>query len=269
MRIDFINLGSGSKGNCTVVRAGDDLLLVDVGFSCREIRARLDEVGIAPERVRGVMVTHGHSDHFKGIPLFCSKFSIPVYCNELTRREIVRHDSYRKYLEKHNDDIMFRLFETGVPFQFGCIKVHPFQTSHDTADSVGYRFEIGDVALAVATDLGRCTQLLLDKLKGAYGLILESNHDVGMLMHSDRTYDLKQRIRGPGGHLSNEQTAEIVSQIVDTGIHELCLGHLSEECNLEQLAWTTTERVIRGKDVHLQIAKQNAITRVLPEGFSA
>lgn len=263
MQLDFINLGSGSSGNCTWLEYGQVCLLVDAGFSRTELEKRIIDAGKDPARVKGILVSHGHGDHISGIRLFSKKYHVPVYCNELTRREIcccVKSDE--KFVPE------FKVFRTGDPFSIDGIAVRSFQVCHDTADPVAFLFQVGPVRLGVVTDLGMVTPLVKERLKGVYGLLFESNHDVGLLRQSKRSWSLKQRILSNSGHLSNEQSAGALREIVSDGLKELVLGHLSSECNRSELAFHTTQNALQNTDIHIQVASQQAITRILPEGFS-
>lgn len=232
-------LGSGSGGNCAYVETDEARVLIDAGFSARQIRSRLATIGRAPENLTAILVTHEHSDHITGLAGLAEKLRIPVYCNRATMEEIQR------ILGVQAD---FRLFVTGGSFEVGDIAVETFAIPHDAQDPVGYLLRTSTANLGFATDLGHVTRLVAERIRHAHALVLESNHDVKMLQDCPRRpWSLKQRILGRHGHLSNEAAADCAADIMTDSLRHLYLGHLSSECNKPELA----ERVMqkRLKDI--------------------
>lgn len=221
-------LGSGSAGNCAYVETGETRLLVDAGFSPRQIRQRLASIGRAPENLSGILITHEHSDHVQGVAGLCQKLQIPIYCNRPTLEAIewpggVRYD--------------WRLFTTGAAFELGDVVVETFSIPHDAQDPVGFLLRTPAGQIGFLTDLGHATRLVLDRVKTATALLLESNHDVKMLQDCPhRPWSLKQRILGRHGHLSNEAAAEAAQHIMSADLRHLYLGHISRQCNRPELA---------------------------------
>lgn len=221
-------LGSGSAGNASYVETDETRLLVDVGFSGRQIRQRLATLGRVPENLTAILITHEHSDHISGLAAIAEKSRIPVYCNRATKDEITR-------ITGANLD--FRLFVTGSGFDVGDINVETFSIPHDAQDPVGYILRTTSGNIGFATDLGHVTKLVLDRIRSANALVLESNHDVKMLQDCPhRPWSLKQRILSRHGHLSNEAAADCVQEIMSADLRHLYLGHLSRDCNKPELA---------------------------------
>jgi phosphoribosyl 1,2-cyclic phosphodiesterase len=245
-------LGSGSAGNCAYLETDEIRILIDAGFSARQIRKRLATIGRAPENLTGILVTHEHSDHVQGLAALCEKLRIPIYCNRLTK------DTIEYQLQMRLD---CRIFNTGGSFEIGDISVETFMVPHDAQDPVGFLIRTGAGNIGVLTDLGHTNKLVIERVRPANVLILETNHDVKMLQESPhRPWSLKQRILGRHGHLSNEAAADVAEQIMSAHIEHLYLGHLSRECNRPELAKKVmAQRLekIGATHVRLEVTTQN------------
>ncbi|HVV00465.1 MAG TPA: MBL fold metallo-hydrolase [Verrucomicrobiae bacterium] len=229
MPVQFTILGSGSAGNCAYLETSQARLLIDAGFSGRQIRKRLESIGRAPETLTGILVTHEHSDHIQGLAALAQKLSIPIYCNRLTKEAI------ELYLETTFD---FRVFSTGAAFDVGDVTVETFSVPHDAQDPVGFLLRTPGGNVGFLTDLGHATRLVIERVRSANVLVLEANHDVKMLQDCPyRPWSLKQRILGRHGHLSNEAAADAAEQLMSAELRQLYLGHLSRECNKPDLAF--------------------------------
>jgi phosphoribosyl 1,2-cyclic phosphodiesterase len=224
-------LGSGSSGNCAYLETGETRILIDAGFSARQTRQRLAAIGRAPEGLSGILITHEHSDHIGGLAGLAAKLNIPIYCNRLTR------EALEFQLQTKFD---CRIFATGASFEVGDIAVDTFSIPHDASDPVGFLLRTPAGNVGFLTDLGHATKLVLERVRTANVLVLETNHDLKMLQDSGRPWSLKQRIAGRHGHLSNGEAADAVEAIMSADLRHLYLGHLSRECNRPELA----ERVI-------------------------
>ena len=228
MAVKLTILGSGSAGNCAYVETDDARILVDAGFSPRQIRQRLASIGRTPENLTAILVTHEHGDHITGIAGIAGKLGIPVYCNRATRDELVR------ILEVSFE---CRMFTTGASFDVGDVTVDTFPIPHDAQDPVGFLIRTASGNIGFATDLGHVTKLVIERARAANVLILESNHDVKMLQEcTRRPWSLKQRILSRHGHLSNDAAAECAMEITSADLRHVYLGHLSRECNKPELA---------------------------------
>lgn len=276
MAVKFTILGSGSAGNCAYVETAGARVLVDAGFSNRQIRQRLATLGRAPESLTAIILTHEHSDHITGLLGLAGDHSIPVYCNRDTQDAAVWALSSRlKKAPAADGDpaddgaqasalkarINWQLFQTGDTFDLGDLAVETFPIPHDAQDPVGFLLRTAAGNIGFATDLGHTTKLVLERIRAANVLVLESNHDVRMLQACPRrSWSLKQRILGRHGHLSNPAAAEAVAQIMSDRLRHLYLAHLSRECNKPELAeHVMAEQLhqIGAGHVRLQVAAQD------------
>ena len=273
MSVKFTILGSGSSGNCTYVETAETRLLIDAGFSPRQLRQRLATIGRAPENLSAILLTHEHSDHISGLPGLADKLQIPIYCNRGTQDGTIwafksrwtskkapvlegleGTDAIRKKMD-------WRLFTTGAGFEIGDVAVETFSIPHDAQDPVGFLVRAPGVNIGFATDLGHMTKLVIERTRAAHVLVLESNHDVKLLQDCPhRPWSLKQRILGRHGHLSNEAAADAAEQIITAELKHLYLGHLSSQCNKPEIARRVMhDRLLKMGAVHvaLQIAAQD------------
>lgn len=252
MPVKLTILGSGSSGNCAYVETDETRVLVDAGFSPRQIRQRLAGIGRTPENLTAILITHEHSDHIQGLAGIAEKLGIPVYCNRATKDEIERLLKVR---------LDCRLFATGASFEVGDIAVDTFTIPHDAQDPVGYLLRTHGGNIGFVTDLGHVTKLVLERIRAANVLVLEANHDVKMLQECvHRPWSLKQRILSRHGHLSNEAAAECASQIMSADLRRLYLGHLSRQCNTPELAFRVVQKQLEqigATHVHLELTSQN------------
>jgi phosphoribosyl 1,2-cyclic phosphodiesterase len=271
--VKFTILGSGSSGNCAYLETAEARVLVDAGFSPLQIRKRLASIGRTPENLTAILITHEHSDHISGILGIADRFHIPVYCNRATQDATIWAFK-SKWAGKKNPalngfdstesikaKIDWRLFATGDGFELADLAVETFSIPHDAQDPVGFLLRTAAGNFGFATDLGHVTKLVLDRIRAANVLVLESNHDVKMLQDCPRrAWSLKQRILGRHGHLSNEAAAEAAAQIMSAEMRHLYLAHLSRECNKTELAhrvMTNCLQKIGATHVQMQIAAQD------------
>jgi phosphoribosyl 1,2-cyclic phosphodiesterase len=246
--VKFTILGSGSGGNCACLETAEARVLVDAGFSPRQIRTRLASIGRAPENLSAILITHEHGDHICGLLGLADKFQIPVFCNRATQDATIwtfkTKWSTRKNPALNGLDagdtvksrIDWRIFSTGESFELNDLTVDTFSIPHDAQDPVGFLLRTAAGNFGFVTDLGHTTKLVIERVRAANVLVLESNHDVKMLQNSRRSWSLKQRILGRHGHLSNEAAAEAAAQIMSAELKHLYLAHLSRECNRPELA---------------------------------
>jgi phosphoribosyl 1,2-cyclic phosphodiesterase len=239
-------LASGSSGNCALLELGEDAYLVDAGLSGKRILERLEAAGRAVEEIKGIFLTHEHSDHTMGLPVLARRKNIPVYTNRQTA------DFLQESLGAYAN---WRYFETGSSFRLGELEVVTFPVPHDAYDPVGYTFSYGDRTVGFLTDLGYATKLVVERVSKANVLVLEANHDLALLRaDTKRPWSVKQRILERHGHLSNEAAAEVAGQIVTERLQDLFLGHLSEDCNRHELAEGAIQRKFQEMGVtHVRI----------------
>ncbi len=217
-------LGSGSRGNATYVEAGKTRILVDAGFSGRQIADRLARVGVAVETLDALVVTHEHGDHLRGIGVLARRYRLPVYLTQATLE--VAGATFRG-----TERIV--PFRAGHPFRLGALRVDPFPTVHDAVDPVALTLiaEGCGSRLGIATDLGRPTAGIRHALSGCHFLILEANHDEGLLRTGPYPPSVQARIASSHGHLSNRGAARFLGELLHPGLAGVLLAHLSAECN--------------------------------------
>lgn len=222
-------LGSGSSGNCAVVRTERTCLLVDAGLSCRRIVQRLEMVGLKPTDLDGILLTHEHGDHTAGLEVFCRTADVPLFCTPLTQESVM--SGFVKAKPR------WKLMQTGAAFEFQDVRIECFPVPHDAVDPVGFVLQDAVSKLGVLSDVGFVTNLIRDRLRGADSLFIEANYDAPMLeADTKRPWPTKQRISGRHGHLSNEQAAELILALAHEHLHHVVLGHLSDDCNHPDVA---------------------------------
>lgn len=255
MQLYYAPLFSGSSGNSVLVGDGDTFLLIDAGVSCSRIAAELKTLGVAPERISTILVTHEHSDHIKGIGPFSRKFGCSVYATQGT---------WAAMEDKLGDLDPSRRHVIGrdLDFYLDGLNIQPFPTPHDAAESVGYVISNRDGAsFAVATDLGCLRDSWFEAVQGSDAVLLESNYDEDMLMAGPYPYDLKRRIRSRNGHLSNADASSAALKLFRSGTRHVILGHLSKENNFPELALTCTQSVLKNAglgEVQLSVARRDS-----------
>ncbi len=224
-------LASGSSGNSTYVAAGGTGILIDAGLSARELTRRLEGIGVAPESIQAVCLTHEHSDHTGGLRVLHRRYGWAIYANSGTVESLVRNPDHA--------GLTWKVFTTGFPFEIGALRLEPFTVSHDATDPVGFVIHHGEFRLGLVTDMGMATEVIRQRLSRCRALVLESNHDEHLLKNSGRPWPLIQRIQGRQGHLSNRHAAELIGAVAGETLEWVFLAHLSSECNRPDLALAT------------------------------
>src|SRR5437899_7462083 len=250
-------LGSGSAGNSALVATDHCKILVDGGLSARQLQLRLEQCGVRPDQLDGVLLTHEHGDHVCGLEVLCRKFDVPIYCNALTA-EAVRCDSS---VERHRN---WRIFPTGSGFSICDITVQTFPVLHDAVDPLGFAFYAGSGSLGFITDLGYVTQMIVERLRHVQTLVIETNHDEKLLQKdTHRPWPVKQRIQSRHGPLSNTAAAGVIEELLPGRIERVVLGHLSRDCNTPELALETVRASLAkhgNLNVEIHCATQFEIT---------
>jgi phosphoribosyl 1,2-cyclic phosphodiesterase len=225
-------LGSGSVGNATLVESGDIRILVDAGFSGRDLENRMSMMDVDPASLSAIVITHDHGDHTRGMGVLARRFGTPLYLTERTR--VACAD-----LLNGTEDT--RTYGSTAPFTLGNLEVKPFLTVHDAADPVAItiRETTSGARMGIATDLGRPTAAVRAELKGCHMLVLEANHDDALLWSGPYPWSVKQRIASSHGHLSNRASGELARELMHPGLTCIILAHLSEHCNEASLARDT------------------------------
>lgn len=228
---------SGSRGNCTYISSGNSSLLVDAGVSAKQIVLGLEQRMLDPARLGGIFITHSHADHISGLRVLLKKFNIPVYASKETLGSLILADVFNsksKYYDIEDSPNFF--IDIGARF---------FRTSHDCLGSGGYvfTFENGEKA-AVCTDLGYISDTVRSAITGVKTVVIESNHDVGMLQNGIYPFATKQRILSDEGHLSNVACANELPELIKSGTSNITLAHLSRDNNTPDLAKVTAKSVL-------------------------
>jgi phosphoribosyl 1,2-cyclic phosphodiesterase len=227
-------LGSGSKGNSTLVATEKTRLLVDAGLNRRETFARLTAVGEGIDGFDAILISHEHSDHVTGLRLLALDWKAPIYITRSTHAVI----SWDPKL------CAFELITAGEKFAVGDIEVTPFSIPHDATDPVAFTFEAEGVKIGVVTDLGYVHEVVKQRVKGCHCLVFESNHDLDMLKVGPYPWHIKQRVMSRHGHLSNMATADFLTDDYDGAAQVLVLAHLSETNNHPEIARLTAEQAL-------------------------
>ncbi len=249
MSIQFCSLNSGSNGNCYYIGNSNHAVLIDAGLTCRETDIRMKQLGLSMHHVKGIFVSHEHTDHIKGVSTIANKYQIPVYISEETAKNgprLIRHIS--------------EPIEDSKPIDIGDLSITPFRKHHDAIDPFSFIVSCNDITIGVFTDIGK----VCDKLKYYFSLchavFLESNYDEKMLAEGRYPEYLKNRIRGGAGHLSNSEAIALFENHRSPHLSHCILAHLSKENNHPELA----ESLFREKanDIYIKAASRYAATEV-------
>lgn len=226
----FASLGSGSKGNATLVQAGETLVMVDCGFSVREVQRRLARLGLEATDLHAILVTHEHSDHCSGVARLSARFGIPVYLTHGTAGS-GRCDGASE----------LRCIGSEEHFRVGDLAVHAVRVPHDAAEPCQFRFEWSGRHLGILTDLGCVTPHVVARYSGCHSLVLEFNHDSDMLASGPYPPALKRRVGGDWGHLNNHQAIDLLQQVGHGALNNLVVAHVSENNNARPLVEAALE----------------------------
>ncbi|MCR5670210.1 MAG: MBL fold metallo-hydrolase [Butyrivibrio sp.] len=261
----FTSIVSGSSGNCTYVGSDNTHILIDAGTSKKKIEEGLNTLGLTLSDISAIFVTHEHVDHIAAIHTILKKYPIPVYGTAGTIEGIKRSD--KKCEMTDCEFITVRADEKTI---VGDMTIDPMTISHDALDPCGYRVYHGNKKVGIATDLGCYDDYTVECLKGCDALLVEANHDVRMLQTGPYPYQLKTRILGDKGHLSNDKSGELLCKLLHDGLQGIFLGHLSKENNLPELAFETVRLGIEmgdtpfgGNDFPIMVANRSEISKIL------
>ncbi len=259
----FCTLYSGSGGNAAYLETPTARILIDAGKCARTLIASLREIGVDADTLDAIFITHEHNDHIAALEVLAKKHPIPVH---------MLYKSALRYRDTQPEALCACLqIKEKAPFvvQVGEVTVTAFETPHDSRASVGYRFEFPDgdrmVRVGYATDVGHVSDFVRAGLTGCESVVMESNHDADMLMDGPYPYDLKLRIRGKRGHLSNRDCADLAAELAGQGTVHFLLAHLSEENNHPDLAFDETFSALAGYETILRTASPNAVTMLVGE----
>lgn len=260
-----IVLASGSKGNATYIETNKTKILIDAGISYKQLKDRLELNNIELTNLDAILVTHEHSDHVMHLASIAKKTNAKIYISS----ESFENLSYAVL----NDLSLNKTFHINVEKRYAIndITFVPIQLFHDTKNAYGFLFKIENQNIAYITDTGHILPKYYGLLKQMNVLIIESNHDVEMLLNSNRDYRLKQRILSNKGHLSNDECCSIVKEIINANTKSIVLAHLSEECNKDEIARSSMQKIIDDSlfNPKLYIANQNHSVEIIMEDESA
>ena len=249
-------LGSGSAGNATLLQYGGTCVLIDVGLSCRETARRLGMIGVAPESVAAVVITHAHGDHTRGAALFSRRYQVPVHATAATRTVLAAADVWS-----------WGGLACDAPTDIGGFRITPFEVSHDAdAETVAFHIETAAGGIGFATDVGVTTAALRSRFRRCRLLVMESNHATDLLRVGPYAASTKARIAGERGHLSNEALARFVREDLGASVECLVLAHLSRVNNLPEIAAMTCREALdtSGRsDVRVVVTHQDRVTETV------
>lgn len=259
------SIASGSNGNAVYVGNKNTNLLVDAGISRKRIEEGLSSLGVEPQRLDAILITHEHIDHISGLGVMSRQYHLPVYATKETIIQILNTPSI-----KDIDETLFVEILPESKFKIKDITIEAFSVYHDAANPVAYRFDSGDKSAGILTDCGKYDDRILSHLKGVNTLLLEANHDVHMLCAGRYPYKVKQRILSDTGHLSNESSGRFLSRLLDENLKYVILGHLSQNNNFEELAYETvraevdlSESPYSSSDFNMYVANGKSISKVV------
>ena len=261
----LVSIASGSSGNCIYVGSEHSHILVDAGISNKRIEQGLNEIGLKGSELDGVVITHEHSDHIKGLGVLARKHHVPIYGTRGTLEEKYRTKSLGKL-----DESLFHVIRPGESFKINNIDIHPFSIPHDARDPVSYQIESADTRIGTVTDLGYFDDSIVNELQDCDLLYVEANYDLHMLQAGPYPYQLKRRIAGNYGHLCNEMSGQLIGRLLNERLQKVILGHLSKENNYPQLAWETVrlevtmgENPYKGSDFPMVVAKRDEVSELV------
>lgn len=234
------SIASGSSGNCIYIGTENVHLLVDAGVSAKRIEEGLRSIGVESDSLNGIFITHEHSDHIQGLPVFTKKHQIPIYATKDTLKGCISSGKLTETAAGLIQEVQY-----GQDISFDSIIVSPFEISHDAVKPVSYSFCCEGHKIGMVTDLGTYSETTVESLKDSEILYMEANHDVNMLMVGAYPYKLKQRILGERGHLSNDSASELIRKLLHPNLKHIVLGHLSKENNYPELAFETVRQEVK------------------------
>lgn len=244
MELNFCSLSSGSSGNCYYI--GNELhgILVDAGISATSIRRFLKDMNISMQSIMGVLITHNHIDHIKGLDVLLRKNTLPAFTTQKIWKSILN-----PYIKITSDCI--REITLLQKFNLAGFEIEAFPVNHDASETIGFHISAGDKKITIATDLGHICETSAPYIKKANLLVLESNYDEQMLMNGGYPYFLKTRIKSDNGHLGNHQTSGFLAENYNNELSHICLAHLSKNNNTPEVALRALEQAFNEKGIKL------------------
>lgn len=262
--LQFISFGSGSSGNCYLLRDDEQAIVVDSGIEYRQIRQYLDSYGINADGIHDILITHDHIDHTRSVGRLSNEWHATVHATRQTHHAIESNTRLTHKIATANISHITH----GKAFRIGSFHITPFPVPHDSHTNTGYRIEHPQGVFAIATDIGHVTTTVTDYLKGAQHIVAEANYDPHMLIAGRYPYFLKRRIAGPEGHLSNAECAQMIAQVNTENLQNVWLCHLSEENNTPDIATHTVRQYLKQKNIAVDTQfTLTALNREKPTGL--
>ena len=254
---NFCSLYSGSSGNSLFVETEHTKLLIDAGVSSKKIETALDNLQVNPNSIDGILITHEHLDHVRGLGTFAKKFNIPVFVDNKTL------DGMPEQKDKLRQN-KIKNFVVGENFEINDLKIKSFKIPHDAANPCGFLISKNDKSIGIATDIGHMTNSILRDLEPCDFILIESNYEPEVLKYSPYPYNLKTRIAGPNGHLPNEEAGKTISCLLKNNLKQAMLGHLSKENNFPELAYKTVVEELIANNYNENSLSLSVASRDLP-----
>lgn len=252
------SLYSGSSGNCFFIQSEQTKILIDAGVSCKKIETALQtDFNLSLSNIDAIFVTHEHVDHTKSLNLISSKYNLPVYASKGTWNALTEKTQKISIDNK-------KIFELDKSFEFNDLRIFPFSTPHDAAEPCGFNIYNNNSKISIATDLGYIDDKIFNNLKNSSFLMLESNYEPNILRVSSYPYRLKQRIMSKSGHLSNNDASDTISKLINYGLKDVLLIHLSKENNVPEIAYETVIEKLKNTNSSLDNFNLNVAPRDNP-----
>lgn len=260
MKLNFCSLSSGSSGNCYYLGNEFYGILIDAGISATSIRKFLRDIGISMQTIMGVLVTHNHSDHIRGLEVLTRKNRLPAFTTNNIWNSIL---SPQKNIPRD----CIREISLQQKFHLAGFDIEAFPVFHDAPETVGFHISSGDKKVTIVTDLGHICQTAAPYIRAANLLVIESNYDEQMLVNGSYPYYLKKRIQSENGHLGNHQTSLFLADIINDNLSHICLAHLSKNNNTPELALTTLTKTFSERGIILNGQQISVLKRNNPTGM--
>lgn len=246
MSFRFSVLASGSSGNAFYIESKKERILVDAGLSGKQIDRLFREIEVDPKQITSILVTHEHSDHVKGLGIIARKYQLPIYANEKTWKAMENTIGEVPLDQKF-------IFASGETRTFGDIDIQSFGVSHDAAEPMFFTFHHNGKKVALVTDLGYVSERIKKTIEGADAYIFEANHDVGMLQMGRYPWNVKRRILGDTGHVSNEDCGLALCDVISNQTKRIYLAHLSKDNNMKELARMSVDNMLKERGIHMDL----------------
>lgn len=244
-------LASGSNGNAYYIGNETEAILIDAGIYYKRLAERMEAVGLNPQKIKAIFVSHEHTDHISGLRSCCKRLNIPAYLSEKTY-----HNTRRAYLPE-----FVRFFDPGMDYYIEDIAVHPFRKSHDSADPFSFRIVSGNYHIGVMTDIGIADKEVITQFNRCHAVFLESNYDETMLWQGSYPPYIKQRVASEAGHLSNLQALNLLEECASPHLQYVILSHISDQNNTKEIVLKTFAR-LSGK-YHIRLAGRDGVSELI------